>query len=78
MDIGEFTHKWNSRGGETGLRVVIVPGGAFFANSMRIQTVKKTTSRKTVEYEGVVFSKVVANMVIDTGTMRLDRIKEIL
>lgn len=33
---------------------------------------------KVLEYEEVVFSKVVANMVIDTGTMRLDRIKEIL
>lgn len=78
MDSDEFKHKWNSRGGVSGLRVVIVPGGAFFANRMRIQTVKKTTSHKTVEYEEVVFSKVVANMLIDTGKIRLNRIKEIL
>ena len=80
MDREYFIHKWNKRGGLSGLRIILFDGGSIFADNMEMVFITQQQGEfgETIdEYEDVRFSKN-TDIVTETGVIRLDKIKKVL
>ena len=79
MDREYFIHKWNKRGGLSGLRIILFDGGSIFADNMEIVLITQQGDVGEIidDYEEVHFSKNLG-VLVETGVIRLDKIKEVL
>lgn len=70
MDKDEFERVWNEHGGIGGLRIIRFDGGSIFAT----RYVMILVTGREVEYDLLDFTKEVGGVVIETGTLRLDKV----
>lgn len=80
MNKDDFVKKWNSAGDILTLRVVKFNGGSIFATAYQLQVmhIYYGHDEKTKDIDLVTLSKDVGGMVVETGSIELKKIKDVL
>ena len=79
MNKKEFAEKWVGIDSTSGFRIIRFNGGLMYVNMMSInQVTVKREGKSDVVYDEVQLSIVVGGIWIEIGTIRLDKITEVL
>ena len=79
MNKKEFLEKWFENSTVSGLRIIRFNGGSMFCSIMSINEInEKRNGKEDLIYDEVQLSNVAGGVWVEIGTIRLDKIIEVL